>query len=203
MSANLGTRQSLYVEPGSAIQHNGEYRIEREFLHKNSRIIFQNTNIELDNSYLEFFKGAINNRSVSLPILRTIVSGNRVTVTFVYTDADPSVEYPKSKTIVWTFKRSRKGLLYLMKYVLYFHDGSGFKPVNISFRNGFLWGYNFFCIKSIRFNPRRGMTDNQALKLCANCIRIQALNSYFENVFDNKVDVSYIRSELFNLMPLM
>ena len=189
--------EHFFVYPGSTIGQYGEFQIPTGFLNQIWEDIRQGGDIEVFKDNVEIVSAALANRSFTQPILRTTVKGNIVTVSFVFTDSEA-----KSRTIVWTFKRSRKGLLYLKKYVLYYHNGTGFIPVNILFKNGSLWGCNIFCIKPIRFNPKYGMNDNQALKLCANCIRVQALNSFLENVTDQSL-VSYIRSKLFELTVLM
>ena len=186
---------NLFVD--SEIEHNGEYKIPTGVVNQTWKDILEVREIEVFEDDVEIVSAALANRSVTQPILRTTVKGNIVTVSFVFTDSED-----RGRTIVWTFKRSRRGLLYLIKYVLYYHNGTGIIPVNISFKNGRLWGCNIICIKPIRFNPKYGMSDNQALKLCANCIRVQALNSFLENVEDQS-SVLYIRRELFQLTLLM
>ena len=189
--------EHIFVDPGSKIGKDDEYKIPIEVLKNTWKVISQGRMIEVFEDDFQIVRGALLNRSFTQPILRTTVKGNIVTVSFVFTDSED-----RGRTILWTFKRSRKGLLYLMKYVLYCHDGTGFIPVDFPFKMGVLWGCNIFCIKPIRFNPKYGMSDNQALKLCANCIRVHALNSFLENVKDQS-SVLYIRRELFQLTFLM
>ena len=188
---------AIFFDPDSKIGQYGEFKIPTGVLKNTWKVICEPRMIEVSKDHFQIVSAALANRSLTQPILRTTVKGNIVTVSFVFTDSEA-----KSRTIVWTFKRSRKGLLYLKKYVLYYHNGTGFIPVNILFKNGSLCGCNILCIKPIRFNPKYGMNDNQALKLCANCIRVQALNSFLENVTDQSL-VSYIRSKLFELTVLM